>query len=56
MEVCRQWGTFDDGTLHVDFGQREVTVEGQPVHLSPKQYLLLVTLVRRQGHRSQSQN
>jgi two-component system, OmpR family, KDP operon response regulator KdpE len=42
-------GTFDDGTLHVDFGQREVTIEGQPTHLSPKQYVLLVTLVRRTG-------
>ena len=41
--------TFDDGTLRIDFVQREVTIDGQPVHLSPKQYLVLVTLVRRQG-------
>ena len=41
--------TFDDGTLYVDFARREIAIDGQPVHLSPKQYLVLVTLVRRQG-------
>ena len=41
--------TFDDGDLHIDFAQSAVTIEGQPVALPPKQYLLLVTLVRHEG-------
>ena len=41
--------TFEDGILHVDFAQRDVAIDGQPVQLNPKQYQVLVTLVRSQG-------
>ncbi len=41
--------TFDDGTLHVDFAEREVHVDGQQVVLTPTEYRLLTTLVRHQG-------
>jgi two-component system, OmpR family, KDP operon response regulator KdpE len=41
--------TFEGGILHIDFAQREVALDGQPVHLHPKQYQVLVTLIRRQG-------
>jgi DNA-binding response OmpR family regulator len=40
---------FDDGTLHVDFAQRLVTIDGQSVHLNSKEYLLLAALVRGEG-------
>ena len=48
-ERLRAVTAFDDDTLHVDFVQREVTLDGQPVHLSSKEYVVLVTLVRREG-------
>lgn len=41
--------TFDDGTLHVDFTQQEVTVRGKLVDLTPAEYRLLATLVRHRG-------
>ena len=41
--------SFDDDTLHVDFAQREVTIHGRPVDLPPQTYLVLSTLVHRQG-------
>jgi two-component system KDP operon response regulator KdpE len=41
--------SFNDGTLHVDIDQREVTVDSQTVHLNPTLYRLLETLVRQQG-------
>jgi two-component system KDP operon response regulator KdpE len=36
---------FESGGLRVDFAQREVSVDGQPVHLSKKEYELLRLLV-----------
>ena len=41
--------SFDDGTLHIDFVQQEVTVDGEPVDLKPPEYRLLVTLALHQG-------
>ena len=41
--------SFDDGTLHIDFDQRQVTVGGRPVDLTDTLYQLLTTLVGHQG-------
>jgi DNA-binding response OmpR family regulator len=41
--------TFDDGTLHIDFAQQEVTIDGSVVVLTPTEYRLLATLARHQG-------
>jgi two-component system KDP operon response regulator KdpE len=37
---------FDDGRLVVDLARRSVTVEGEPVHLTRKEYGVLAMLVR----------
>lgn len=37
------------GPLRLDFAQREVTLDGAPVHLSPNEYALLTVLVRHAG-------
>lgn len=39
--------TFDN--LSIDMGRREVTREGRPVHLKPKEFDLLVFLARHRG-------
>ncbi len=41
--------TFDDGTLHVDFTEQEVTLGGTPVDLTPIEYDLLRTPIRHRG-------
>ena len=41
---------FDDPPLHVDFAQRQVTVEGNKISLTPIEFSLLATLTR---HRDQ---
>jgi two-component system KDP operon response regulator KdpE len=40
---------FELGPLHLDFGRREVTRAGQPLHLTPIEYKLLVTMARHAG-------
>jgi DNA-binding response OmpR family regulator len=40
---------FDDGHLRVDFTHQEVTLEGEPVLLTPTEYRLLGALVRHAG-------
>jgi two-component system KDP operon response regulator KdpE len=40
---------FSVGDLQVDLAQRQVTLAGQPVHLTPIEYRLLTTLVRHAG-------
>jgi two-component system KDP operon response regulator KdpE len=40
---------FDDGHLRVDLARREVSLAGQPVVLSRKEYALLALLVRHAG-------
>jgi len=40
---------FDDGRLHVDLGRREVTLDGEPVVLSRKEYALLALLLQHAG-------
>ncbi len=37
------------GGLEVDFLRREVTLEGKPVHLTPKEFRLLELLIRQPG-------
>lgn len=37
------------GTMEVDFTARRVTIDGQPVELSPKEYDLLFYMVRNRG-------
>jgi two-component system KDP operon response regulator KdpE len=37
------------GPLRMDFASREVTLDGQPVHLSPNEYGLLAALARNAG-------
>jgi two-component system KDP operon response regulator KdpE len=41
--------TFDHGGLRVDLERREVTVNGNPVHLTALEYKLLEALVHRAG-------
>ena len=40
---------FDDGHLHVDLSRREVSIAGEPVPLSRKEYALLAFLVQHAG-------
>lgn len=40
---------FDDGRLHVDLGRREVTLDGEPVVLSRKEFALLALLLQHAG-------
>ena len=40
---------FDDGRLRIDLARRQVTIEGQPVHLTPKEYDILATLLTHAG-------
>ena len=40
---------FDDGHLHVDLGRREVTLGGEPVVLSRKEFALLALLLQHAG-------
>jgi two-component system KDP operon response regulator KdpE len=40
---------FEAGGLRVDLGRREVTRDGQAIHLTPLEYKLLVTLIRYSG-------
>jgi|WetSurMetagenome_2_1015567.scaffolds.fasta_scaffold27772_2 two-component system, OmpR family, KDP operon response regulator KdpE len=40
---------FSVGDLHVDLVRRQVTVKGDPVHLTPIEYRLLTTLIRHAG-------
>ena len=37
---------FEAGPLRIDLGRREVTVNGQPIHLTPNEYRLLGVLVK----------
>lgn len=40
---------FDDGCLRVDLARRTVTLQGEPVHLSRKEFAFLAMLVRYAG-------
>ena len=40
---------LDSGDFHVDLGSREITVRGKPVHLTPKEFDLLVYFIRHSG-------
>lgn len=40
---------LDAGDFHVDLETREVTVRGNPVHLTPKEFDLLVYFIRHSG-------
>ena len=40
---------FSLGDLHVDFPKRQVSIAGNPVHLTPIEYRLLTTLIRHAG-------
>ncbi|HET9714259.1 MAG TPA: response regulator transcription factor [Pyrinomonadaceae bacterium] len=40
---------LDAGDFHVDLESREVTVSGKPVHLTPKEFDLLVYFIRHSG-------
>ncbi|MFL6620020.1 MAG: response regulator [Povalibacter sp.] len=41
---------FETGELQVDLTRREVHMRGEPVHLTPIEYRLLVALIQRAGH------
>jgi DNA-binding response OmpR family regulator len=41
--------SFDDGSLHIDFDLKGVTLEGRVVDLRPKDFGVLTVLVRHQG-------
>ena len=49
MATEEPFATFDDGTLHIDIVQCEVTLDGRPVIMNPKQCFVLLTLVLRHG-------
>jgi DNA-binding response OmpR family regulator len=40
---------FDDGHVRIDFAHQQVTMEGEPVLLTPTEYRLLSALVRHSG-------
>jgi two-component system KDP operon response regulator KdpE len=40
---------LDSGDFHVDLESREITVRGKPVHLTPKEFDLLVYFIRHSG-------
>ena len=40
---------FVSGALRVDLARREITRDGQPVHLTPTEYKLLAALIRNAG-------
>jgi two-component system, OmpR family, KDP operon response regulator KdpE len=40
---------FDSGDFHVDLDSREITVRGKPIHLTPKEFDLLVYFIKRPG-------
>lgn len=41
--------TLDSGDFHVDLETREITVRGDPVHLTPKEFDLLVYFIKHSG-------
>lgn len=41
--------SFENGPLRIDFARREVELMGEPVKLSPKEYMLLHALARNAG-------
>jgi two-component system KDP operon response regulator KdpE len=47
----RETGTslFESGSLKVDLGLRQVSVAGQPVHLTPNEFKLLTVLIKNVG-------
>jgi two-component system KDP operon response regulator KdpE len=40
---------LDSGDFHVDLESREITVRGQPIHLTPKEFDLLVYFIKHSG-------
>jgi DNA-binding response OmpR family regulator len=40
---------FDDGRIRIDFARQQVTMDGEPVLLTPTEYRLLSALVRHTG-------
>jgi DNA-binding response OmpR family regulator len=49
VEAAEAPEVFDDGAIEVNFAAREVSVNGEPVALTPTEYRLLAALVRHQG-------
>lgn len=47
--VAAKPAEFRGGGLHIDFGLRKVSLDGEPVHCSPKEYALLVALAENAG-------
>lgn len=45
----REPAIFEGGPLRIDFAKRQVELMGEPVRLSPKEYMLLHTLARNAG-------
>jgi two-component system KDP operon response regulator KdpE len=41
--------TVDSGDFHVDLESREITVRGKPIHLTPKEFDLLVYFIKHPG-------
>jgi two-component system, OmpR family, KDP operon response regulator KdpE len=40
---------LDSGDFHVDLESREITVRGKPIHLTPKEFELLVYFIKHSG-------
>ena len=49
QQVQRKTTVYDDVILSIDPDRQLVTLKGQPVHLTPTEYRLLLCLVRNQG-------
>jgi two-component system KDP operon response regulator KdpE len=41
--------TLDSGDFHVDLESREITVRGKSIHLTPKEFDLLVYFIKHSG-------
>ncbi|MBN1582144.1 MAG: response regulator transcription factor [Anaerolineae bacterium] len=46
---CQFAGLYNDGILNIDLDREQVFVHGQPMHLTPTEFRLLVCLVRHEG-------
>ena len=40
---------FDNGPLHIDYAAAAITINGEPVHLTPNEYKLLILLAQHVG-------
>ena len=49
QSIQRESASFEGGPLRIDYTKRQVELMGEPIRLSPKEYMLLYTLARSAG-------